>query len=72
VAVIDASAKKLVRTIENVGDRPWGIDISSDGAKVFTANGPSGDVSIIDLASGTVEKRVSTGGSPWAAVYKAK
>jgi YVTN family beta-propeller protein len=69
VAVIDAAAKKLVRTIENVGDRPWGIDVSADGTKAFTANGPSADVSIIDLASGKVQ-RVVTGGSPWGLVYK--
>ena len=66
IAVIDAAAKKLVRTIENVGDRPWGIDVSSDGTKAFTANGPSSDVSIIDLTAGAVEKRIPTGGSPWA------
>jgi YVTN family beta-propeller protein len=71
IAVIDATTKKLVRTIEDVGDRPWGIDISTDGAKVYTANGPSGDVSIIDLATGKVEKKVATGGSPWGLVYKA-
>ena len=46
-------------------NRPWGIGVSPDGRKIYTANGPSGDVSIVDLASGTVEKRVKVGGSPW-------
>ena len=30
--------------------RPWGIEVSADGTKVYTANGPSADVSIVDLA----------------------
>ena len=45
--------------------RPWGIGVSPDGRKIYTANGPSGDVSIVDVASGTVEKQVKVGGSPW-------
>jgi YVTN family beta-propeller protein len=39
--------------------------VSPDGRKIYTANGPSGDVSIIDVASGAVEKKVKVGGSPW-------
>ena len=58
------------RTIEDVGDRPWGIDVSADGKKVYTANGPSADVSIVDLATGTVERRIATGGSPWGLAIK--
>ena len=37
--------------IEDVGDRPWGIAVSSDGKKIYTANGPSADVSVIDVAT---------------------
>ena len=51
--------------IENVGGRPWGIAVSPDGRKLYTANGPSGDVSVVDIASGAVEKQVKVGGSPW-------
>ena len=65
IAVIDAAARKFVRSIENVGTRPWGIALSADGKKVYTANGGSGDVSVIDADSGQVEKRITTGGSPW-------
>jgi YVTN family beta-propeller protein len=42
--------------------------VASNGKRVYTANGPSDDVSIVDLASGKVEKRVAIGGSPWGAV----
>jgi YVTN family beta-propeller protein len=47
------------------GTRPWGIDITPDGTKLFTANGPSGNVSVIDVASGNVAQQIETGGSPW-------
>jgi YVTN family beta-propeller protein len=72
VAVIDVASRKLLRTINGVGARPWGVALNADGSKLYTANGPSGDVSIIDLASGKVEKKVSTGGSPWGVVYVEK
>jgi YVTN family beta-propeller protein len=63
--VLDATAKKFVRSIEDVGTRPWGIGLSPDGKKLYTANGPSGDVSVIDIASGKVDRRIDVGGSPW-------
>jgi YVTN family beta-propeller protein len=65
VAIVDVAKRALVRTIEDVGTRPWGIGVSADGRKLFTANGPSGDVSIVDVESGKTEKRVAVGGSPW-------
>jgi len=66
--VIDVAERRLVRTIEDIGARPWGIAVSADGRKLYTANGPSGDVSIVDLATGTVERRVAIGGSPWGVI----
>ena len=69
IAVIDVKGRKLVRTIDNVGGRPWGIAVGADGKTLFTANGPSGDVSIVDVASGTVTARIATGGRPWGAVF---
>jgi YVTN family beta-propeller protein len=68
VAEIDVVARKLARVIDNVGERPWGIAISADGRTLYTANGPSGDVAVIDIATGTVTARVTTGGSPWGVV----
>ena len=56
--------------IEDVGDRPWGIAVSSDGKKIYTANGPSADVTVIDVATSTVERRIPTGGSPWGIAIK--
>lgn len=65
IAVIDPTSRKFVRSIEDVGARPWGIGISPDGKKLYTANGPSGDVSVIDIVSGKVDRRIAVGGSPW-------
>jgi YVTN family beta-propeller protein len=63
--LIDVGTEKVADTIANVGTRPWGIAISSDGRRLYTANGPSNDVSIIDLVSKTVVKRIAAGQSPW-------
>ena len=44
--------------------RPWGIGVSLGGRWVVTANGPSGDVSVVDLTTGVVVRRIVVGGSP--------
>ncbi len=62
---VDPQAQRVVRSVEKVGQRPWGLALSRDGARAYTANGPSGDVSVIDVASGRVEARIAVGGSPW-------
>jgi len=62
--VIEGASNKLLNTIK-VGTRPWGMAISPDGKFLFVANGPSNDVSIVDLASETEVKRVKAGESPW-------
>jgi len=65
---VDAQSGRILRTIEKVGQRPWGIALSRDGRTAYTANGPSGDVAVIDLESGHVEARIAVGGSPWGIV----
>jgi YVTN family beta-propeller protein len=65
VAVIDVAARKQLRSLDAIGDRPWGIGLSPDGHYAYTANGPSHDVSIINLTTGNVDKRVYIQGSPW-------
>ena len=34
-----------------VGQRPWGVALMPDGKTAYTANGPSNDVSLVDLAA---------------------
>jgi YVTN family beta-propeller protein len=47
------------------GPRPWGIAVSGDGKTLYTANGPSNDVSIIDVATRQVTRKVPVGDGPW-------
>jgi YVTN family beta-propeller protein len=51
-----------------VGKRPWGIAFSPDGKYLFAANGPSDDVSVIDLGTEKEIKRIKSSGSPWGVV----
>jgi YVTN family beta-propeller protein len=68
---VDPESGTIVRIIDKVGQRPWGVALSGDGSKAYTANGPSGDVSVVDLKSGQVEARIAVGGSPWGIVAAA-
>ena len=68
IAVIDVAKRNVVRMIADVGARPWGIAMSRNGERLYTANGPSDDVSILDRARGQVRARVPVGGSPWGVV----
>lgn len=68
VAVLDVKvAPKLLKEIP-VGTRPWGMAMSADGRFIYTANGPSNDVSVVDTASMTTLKRIPVGNSPWGVV----
>jgi len=39
--------------------------ISPDGKYLFSANGPSNDVSVVDLGTDKEVARVKAGASPW-------
>jgi YVTN family beta-propeller protein len=69
VAVVqeEGGGGKLLKEIP-VGARPWGIALSHDGRRLFTANGPSNDVTIIDTSSLSVVKKVPVGKGPWGVV----
>ena len=48
ISVLDTHSYELLDTIK-VGPRPWGLGLSPDGKFLFAANGPSNDVSVVDL-----------------------
>ena len=48
--------------------RPWGLSLDSAVKHLFTANGSSNDMSVIDVAKGKVESRVKVDGLPWGVV----
>ena len=64
VVSIDAKTNTPTGTVA-VGTRPWGIAISPDGARLYTANGPSNDVSVVDTATLTVVTTIQAGDRPW-------
>jgi YVTN family beta-propeller protein len=41
---------------------------SPDAKLLYTANGPSNDVSVVDLATQTVTRKIKASGSPWGVV----
>jgi YVTN family beta-propeller protein len=67
VVVVDANTYEVLNTIP-VGKRPWGITFSPDGKYLFAANGPSDDVSVVDLATEKEIARIKSPGSPWGVV----
>ena len=64
LVILDAATNTEVGAVD-VGDRPWGLAVSPDGRTVFTANGPSNDVSFVDVERRAVIARVPTGDRPW-------
>ena len=48
-----------------VGIRPWGLNITRDGKKLYVANGVSETVSVIDTESQKVVATVTAGKGPW-------
>jgi YVTN family beta-propeller protein len=61
---VDPQTLRVTNTIP-VGKRPWGLAISPDGRRLYVANGPSDDVSVIDLEAEKELKRVKAGQGPW-------
>lgn len=68
VAVVDMKQTPTLLKEIAVGKRPWGIALSPDGRYLYTANGPSNDVSVVDTASLTTVKTIPVGRSPWGIV----
>ena len=49
-----------------------GIALSRDGKTLYTANGLSNDVSVIDVASRKVTATVKVGDRPWGVAVSAR
>jgi YVTN family beta-propeller protein len=62
--VIDPASNKVSGSVK-VGQRPWGIALTEDGKKLYTANGPSDDVSVVDTDRLQVIKTIPVGKIPW-------
>lgn len=69
VAEIDLPARSIARSFAGVGPRPWGLALTKEGKKLYVAAGS--DVAVVDVRTGTVTKRVSTGEGTWGAILVA-
>ncbi len=63
VLVLDASTLETLQSID-VGDQPAEVTFSADGSRAFVANGASGSVSVIDVASKNIETTITVGEGP--------
>ena len=67
VAEVDPQRLAILRTFP-VGWRAWNLSLSPDERRLYTANGLSGDMTAVDLASGRPIATVKLGGRPWGIV----
>ena len=69
VAVVNAETYEVEDYIL-VGRRVWHMDFNADRSQVFTTNGVSGDVTVIDVASRKPIKSIKVGRFPWGAAFR--
>lgn len=69
VAVVDMKTY-TVETYILVGRRVWHLAFDRDHARLFTTNGVSGDVTVIDVASRRPLKSIKVGRFPWGAALR--
>ena len=67
VAVVNAKTL-VVEKYLLVGQRVWQLGFTPDQKYLFSTNGVSNDVSVIDVASEKVIKSIPTGRFPWGVV----
>jgi YVTN family beta-propeller protein len=67
VAEVDPANFAVRRTFP-VGWRAWNLALSPDETRLYTANGLSGDMSVVDLVAGRAVATVKLGGKPWGVV----
>ena len=63
VAIINIDTYQFEGTVE-VGENPYGLEISPDGDKLYVANEESGNVSVIETSTQKVIKTIEVGQKP--------
>ncbi len=69
-AAVIAAETFAVRKYLLVGQRVWQLAFSPDESKLFTTNGVSNDISVIDVKRLKVVKSITVGRFPWGIVVK--
>lgn len=70
VAVVNAETYSVEDYIL-VGRRVWHLAFNGDRSLLFTTNGVSGDVTVIDVAKRKAVKSIKVGRYPWGAAWRA-
>jgi YVTN family beta-propeller protein len=66
VGVVDVQARKVTKVIQLPKDsKPMGVVVSTDGKRVYVANGRGGTVSVIDPRTDAVTNTIPVGQRPW-------
>ncbi len=68
VVILNAETLERLGTI-GVGKRVWGISSTTDENFAFTADGLDDEVSVIDVNSRKVLKKIKVGSRPWGVVF---
>ena len=61
----EGEGEESIAAMIPVGNRVWGIALDPSGSKLYTANGASNDVSVVDLKSRKELRRIKVGDGPW-------
>ena len=61
----EGEGEEFIAAMIPVGNRAWGIAFDPSGSKLYTANGASNDVSVVDLKSRKELRRIKVGDGPW-------
>jgi PQQ-dependent catabolism-associated beta-propeller protein len=69
VAVVNAETYEVEDYIL-VGRRVWHMEFNKDRSVLFTTNGISGDVTVIDVAARKAIKSIKVGRFPWGAAFR--
>lgn len=64
VGVIDLDQMTLTKTFPVGADGPRGLSLNTDGTRLLVANKNTGDMAVIDTATGQVVQRVKIGKNP--------
>ena len=69
IAAVNAETYEVEEYIL-VGRRVWHMEFNEDHSQLFTTNGVSGDVTVIDVASRKAVKTIKVGRFPWGAAFR--
>ena len=67
MAVVDGDTLEVTDYIL-VGQRVWQLAFTPDQKHLYTTNGNSNDVTVIDVATNTAVKSIPVGQQPWGVV----